>query len=148
MKTQLILAKLLIVTAVLLFASPPNWSQSITVKVPYITEHGELLIKATINGKDGYLVLDTGAVASAVDLQVYGSGKLQKGHAVLVNGTHVKIGIGTVDLKIANLDMPDVIVVVAQKITSDADGLLGEDVLSRFKRVTVDYTNKTVEFEI
>jgi len=116
-----------------------------------------VIASVTIQGHGPYaLAVDTGASVSIVDravaiqagLKTVGSPEPVAGVGGSQNATPVEVdqwSVGQIRLPpmrqpspIATLDLPE-----AQK-TNGIVGLLGSDVLSRFGRITVDYSNSTL----
>ncbi|HEX6122982.1 MAG TPA: retropepsin-like aspartic protease [Ktedonobacterales bacterium] len=127
-----------------------------TVKVKILKgQGGATLIQApvTIDNKGPYnFILDTGASISVVDtaladklaLPVVGEGQPVSG----VGGKETAIPIKVTTWKLGGLKLPSATITKGNLPESEhgqgLQGLLGSDILSRFGKITIDYTGSSI----
>ncbi|HEU5441197.1 MAG TPA: retropepsin-like aspartic protease, partial [Ktedonobacterales bacterium] len=127
-----------------------------TVKVKILKgQGGATLIQApvTIDNKGPYnFILDTGASISVVDteladmlaLPVVGAGQPVSG----VGGKETAIPIKVTTWKLGDLKLPSATITKGNLPESEhgqgLQGLLGSDILSRFGRITIDYSGSSI----
>ena len=120
--------------------------------IRFSTANSLMLVNATINGKQGAFIFDTGAISSLISFELAGikanaptmkQGKPSREYAgeaseVFVNIEfanqiieHLKVFAGNVDG-------------LTQRLGVKCDGLIGQDVLRRFQRVSFDYQAQTL----
>lgn len=111
-----------------------------------------LLVQATVNGKSVILLFDTGADMTTVGPKIVkGCRVVGEGRQFSSTGSNDIINVVT-DITIGTDTLHNAMVMVTTTALSDAlhthvDGLLGENVLSRYKRVIIDYDAKTIRLE-
>ena len=114
-----------------------------------------MLVTATINGKQGTFILDTGAISSLISLELSGlkanspamkqgapsDGYVGEAYEVFVNIEfghqnieHLKVFTGNVDG-------------LSKRLGLKCDGLIGQDVLIRFRRISFDYQAQTITLQ-
>lgn len=145
-------------TIMLLVGAASTWGAPHTNTIPFTETAGDdniphILIQATINGKPVQLIFDTGADMTAA------SSKVLKGCRVIGRARQIgAAGEDTVtdfstDVVIGTDTLHDVLVetinpdALSQGMHSHVDGLLGETVISQYKRVTIDFEAKTITLE-
>jgi hypothetical protein len=115
--------------------------------------HRAILISAEINGKPVTLILDTGATQTILDAQLLGltnldlkmsrfsdSGPGLRGEAVWATA-RVKLGERTWhDQRIVAMNLKD----LTPRYGRPVHGILGQDILSQFDRVTIDFRARTL----
>lgn len=124
-------------------------------RIPFTVAKGEinvplLLVQVTINGKPAVLIFDSGAMALGL------TPELVKGVRPLGKVNHSGVGGGTisevvaVDLQLGTETFRHVIAetndlkAVNSNLGTHVDGFLGEEILSQYKRVSIDYENKII----
>jgi hypothetical protein len=125
------------------------------VTVPFTTADGNvgvplLLVQATINGKQATLILDSGAQHLVITPELANGlrplGKVEHGGI----GGKTKSSVVAVQIRLGGVTFPyclaetDDLRAVNSSLGVKIDGLIGESVLSRFKTITIDYTNHMV----
>lgn len=116
----------------LLLAVTAHAQERKTYTAPFRTVKGMILLDATINGKPSVLVLDTGTRFTCTTQAV----KHERASIGVAGLTFEKQPVLTV-----NLDS------LSKWAGTRIDGLLGQDVLREFARVTIDYKAGLVELE-
>ncbi len=143
----------------LLVGAASTWGAPHTNTIPFTEASGccglpILLVHATVNGKPATLVFDTGAQGTNV------SPGIAKGARVVARdvGNAGAISVTTspvvsVDIVVGTDDFPRTLAFVnstnqlSDGLGARIDGLLGEDVISQYKRVTIDFEAKTITLE-
>lgn len=113
-----------------------------------------IFIHAIVNGKHAVLLVDTGASNTWLDADVAGVHRVTLARSrfrqdVGFDVTGVKrqatVDIGTVRaserFRVADLDA------LSSRYGRPVDGVLGQDLLGRFARVTIDYRTRTIVME-
>jgi len=126
--------------------------------VAFTRTGSSIVVDVTVSGKTRHFLLDTGAGLSVlsldtagwspVDLKKVGSNR----SAVGLDGATHSMGSTT-----ATLELGQTMIVTAAAVADlnplskvlniKLDGILGQDVLSQFSRVTIDYKNKQLILE-
>ncbi len=118
--------------------------------------YSAILVSAEINGKPVTLILDTGATQTILDAQLLGltnldlkmsrfsgSGPGLRGEAVWATA-RVKLGARVWhDQRIVAMNLKE----LTPRYGRPIHGILGQDILSQFDRVTINYRNKTIRLE-
>ena len=151
---------LLAVLALLLFpgvASLAKAQEHKVYRVPFHSVDSMILLNATVNDKPAVLLLDTGAVSTVIDVSCLDSSQqFDLKHAEIRGeraGTHGEAQAATVSLALAGKEWKERRVAamnlsdVGKHFGTRIDGLLGQDVLSQFSSVRIDYKNHVVELE-
>jgi len=142
-------------TAKLLQCQEPPVEQQ--VSIPFTTAYGNvdvalLLVQASINGKPATLIFDTGAQFLTI------TPELAEGLQPIGTAEHIGLGVKTISsrvivpVKLGGVTLPHCAAEtqdlsgLSDGLGVKIDGLIGESVLSRFKAVTIDYTNHMVDF--
>lgn len=105
-----------------------------------------ILLDAKVNGKAAVLALDTGINRTLMSLEITGADKHDVSmaqHRGLYFSRKVYLIIG--DSRWVNF--PVLIVDMKQRSTMDIDGLLGEDVLSKFSSVRINFKDHVIDLE-
>lgn len=124
-----------------------------TLTVPVKIERGQILVTVRVNEKEARLLLDTGAGVTLVGpkfargtVEVERLDIEQQAGMSQASIRRVTITLGQITIKdhaVGVLDMTDV-----NRRTGDRiDGLLGQDVLRRFRSVRINFEEKTLELE-
>jgi hypothetical protein len=134
---------MLCATAVLLAA--------ISLPIEMHPEFGAILVTVKVNGKDATLLVDTGAASTFVSAKLAGvEHELQRSRfradaGMDVSGvwTRARLSLAgwqtTIDVKAIDCAP------ISQRFKRRIDGILGQDVLRSFGRVTIDFKAKTLE---
>jgi predicted aspartyl protease len=138
------------VSAVVLLASLAGAE---TLTVPLNIEGARIFVTVRVNDKTARLLLDTGAGMTFVGPKfATGTIELQRlniEHLTGISQTSIRllsITLGEVTFKdnvVGVFDMSD----VNSRIGASMDGLLGEDILCRFRSVRINFKGKTLELE-
>lgn len=115
--------------------------------VPFRMHRGILCIPCSTNRGNYDCVLDTGAAATVIDERnVAGMAWLGMDQAGGIDGPH-KMRLLETSITVDGVVLKLVAHVTDLKSTIGADVIIGENALSQFRSVTVDYQNKTVLFD-
>ena len=144
-------AILTMVVLVAILLTSPAGAQ--TISVPMDIDGVRIFVVVLVNDKRARLLLDTGAGITLVEPQfAKGTRELQSVFTQQLAGfsqasiRRVSLTLGELTLKdvlVGVLDMTD----VKKRAGMDMNGLLGEDVLCRFRSVRINFKNKTLELE-
>ncbi len=134
----------------LLFAAP--------LELPFELDsrHGAILLQAHVNGKPVTLILDTGASQTILDASVLGltnldlkmsrfsdSGPGLRGEAMWASA-RLKLGARTWDdHRVVAMNLAP----LASRYGRPIHGILGQDLLRQFARVTINFRSKTLLLE-
>lgn len=120
-------------------------------------KHKAILVEVQVNGKDRIFVFDTGAARTVVSPRVLGGlaefelkmSRFRsrepglKGEAMWEQVRSFRLGRQVwYDLRVVVMNLEEVSRIYGRPI----DGLLGQDLLSEFESVTIDFRNKKVIF--
>jgi predicted aspartyl protease len=122
-------------------------------RVPFQLRDGLIYIQGQVNGKRATLLVDTGAALTTFTLRVVPTlntdatitMNLAKG-SVLASRLPVGFVLGDSNLREQHCSFHQNAVVGNFKFL-DADGLIGQDVLSHFRSITLDFKNSTLILE-
>jgi predicted aspartyl protease len=124
-----------------------------TLAVPLDIDGPRIFIRVHINDKRARLLLDTGAEITLVKPHfAKGTTELKRVNILQQSGMSqasirlLSVTLGEVTLKnlvVGVLDMTD----VTSRTGISMDGLLGEDILRRFRSVRINFKDKTLELE-
>jgi hypothetical protein len=140
----------------LLLAPMPNRAKPGAVRVPFRTVHSMILIEGKIDEKSITFLLDTGSNHTIVDVRSYGDVQLvlppaqRNRSATFITGKSVRL---PVNLNLADHIWAGQCVTIMnlgelqQVLGVSFDGLLGQDVLSEFRSVRIDYNGRVIELE-
>lgn len=138
-----------------LLCSHAGWAE--TRKLKFHNAHSMILVDLAVNGKPVTMMLDTGAISSliAVRLTDFDSHQLAPmrqgrtdqgfvGQAYEVKARFDFAGLGVPDLTVfaGNVDE------LSRRAGTRCDGILGLDVLRKFKSLKIDYTAQEIELEL
>lgn len=142
--------------ALFLLTPLPNRARPNVLRLPFRSVHSMILVEARVNGSQVALLLDTGATRTIVSARVYGSVPFRlrtierTSHSAGIVGDSV---ILPVNLELANHMWAGQHVAImnldglSQVLGAQFDGLLGQDVLSEFHSVHIDYHAHIIELE-
>src|SRR5262249_3206960 len=127
--------------------------------VPFTRTGAHIVIHVIVGGQTRHFLVDTGAgmTVLSVDAAGWSLADLRKGalqrSAVGIDGSSHPMGKSTATLEIARKLIVTPVGVTDLRSLSKAlnvklDGILGQDVLSQFGSVTVDYKNRQLIFEM
>lgn len=117
--------------------------------------YGSIFVAVTVNGRPATLLVDTGAASTIVRPELAGVDRLaldrsrfrgDVGFEARGVWQTVRLGLGTswsTPLEVGAVDLSEAM----QRYGRRVDGLLGQDVLRRFRRVTFDYATKKLLLE-
>jgi len=144
-------AILAMVVLVAILLTSPAGAQ--TISVPMDIDGVRIFVVVLVNDKRARLLLDTGAGITLVEPQfAEGTRELQSVFTQQLAGFS-QASIRRVSLTLGELKLKDVLVGVSdmtdvkKRAGMDMNGLLGEDVLCRFRSVRINFKNKTLELE-
>lgn len=137
-------------------AQAPSAAPPLTVTtVKFTPAKALMLVNATVNGKQGTFIFDTGAISSLVSLNMAGlkagtpamkQGKPSDGYTgeayevvVAIDFAHqhidrLKVFAGNVDG-------------LTERLERQCDGIIGQDILKGFHRISIDYRTRTITLE-
>jgi hypothetical protein len=114
---------------------------------------GTILVGAQINGQAAVLILDTGSNVTIVSPEISGlrvPDLKRVGTPIKGSGFVGNARWGSVNLSIATKQwtkrrvLVEDVQTISQAYKQRVDGILGEDVLSEFEYVTIDFRSKTL----
>jgi Aspartyl protease len=142
--------------ALFLLTPLPNRARPTVLRLPFRTAHSMIVVQARVNGSQVALLLDTGATRTVVSARVYGNVPFRLRAIERTSKSAGIVGdsvILPVNLELANHTWAGQGVAVmnldglSQVFGIQFDGLLGQDVLSEFHSVRIDYHAHIIEFE-
>ena len=124
-----------------------------TLTVPLKIEGPRIFVTVRVNDKIARLLVDTGSEITLVEPQ-FAKGAIELKRANIQQQTGImqasirelSVTLGELTLKdlvVGVLDMTD----VKRRTGTSMDGLLGEDILRRFRSVRINFKDKTLELE-
>jgi predicted aspartyl protease len=138
---------------IVLFLLLASTAASIAQDLPYKEVRRAMLVEAEVNGRRAKLIVDTGADHTVLSSEMVGmndadlaAGRFAAGgpgfHGdAVVREAEVKLSSRRFIIRASVMKLETVSRVYGVKI----DGLLGQDILSRCGRVSIDYRNKMIE---
>jgi predicted aspartyl protease len=118
-------------------------------RIAFHARNGLIYVPARVNGNRATLLLDTGAVLTTFNLRLVP--KTDSGSRISINtanGTttayQVPVGFHLGEADVKDMRSFRQTVVVGDFRFGDADGVIGLDVLSSFKVITVDFQNSVL----
>ena len=117
--------------AVLLAGVMPAQEQSHVYRIPFHETQGRIVLDAAVDGSPAPLLFDTGAAMSF--------SLVRRGHPLILVVRHDEPRFETAgpDERCPFLSVPEIRV----------DGLVGTDVLKRFRAVRINFTDHVIELE-
>jgi hypothetical protein len=140
--------------ALVLLCSHPG--QAETRKLKFRNAQSMIMVDLVVNGKPVTMMLDTGAISSLIavrltDLDPHKIAAMRQGRtdqgfigqAYEVKARFDFAGVGVPELTVfaGNVDE------LSRRAGTRCDGILGLDVLRKFKSVKIDYTTQEIELE-
>ena len=129
---------------------PPPTAQTGEHRILFQERNGLIYIQARVNGNKTTLLLDTGAVLTTFSLKIAPTVASESRITInmakgSISAFRVTIGftLGDSDLKEQRCSFRQTVVVGDFKF-GDADGVIGLDVLSSFKSVTLDFKSSVL----
>jgi len=119
--------------------------------LPFHTDRSFIMVSARINGQEGTFLLDTGAQRTIITPQLSGLSP-----AELATSPEIKIesptlaGSSTVPVVSVRFAIGNTMLttrVIVTSIRKKYDGIIGNDVLSQFKKITIDQKPHTLTLE-
>jgi len=140
----------------LLLIPMTNPAHSGTVRIPFRTVQSLIVVEGKVNGNAATFLLDTGANRTIVSAKIYGSGRfnLQRmprryGGAGFAGyslrrpaNLELAANIWTAQ-EVSVMDLDE----LKQMLHMEFDGLLGQDFLSQFRSVRIDYRAHVIELQ-
>jgi hypothetical protein len=129
-------------------------AQDKTYTVPFHSFNGVILLDGQVNRKPPVLLLDTGANNSLVDYQAAGFGALKlealrstgsagAEGACAVREVKCRLNIAPGSRRVCVMDLSD----ASRRMGTRIDGFVGQDVLSEFASLRIDYKASTITLE-
>ena len=125
-------------------------AQTQTVEIPFSVSSGLIVIQANVNGKSVSLLFDSGAMRTFVKPSVVHGLKTTSGYAISVTDgntrevrvvkTVVSLGDVSVPVLVSCYDMTPFIASMGLRI----DGVIGQDVIGKFSRISIDYVGRKI----
>jgi predicted aspartyl protease len=121
------------------------------VAIPFTNVDGLVLVAANVNGKSMTFIFDTGAETSLITPKALGMTAIQKYKAAKMQlagagGSGDQVPQANVDITFGGSRMNSIVAVAfLPKSLPPCDGLLGQDVLRQFHKITIDYKSHTLE---
>lgn len=124
-----------------------------TVTLPFRSEESLLIVRVFVNGRSANLILDTGAESTFLSPEAAGISNTAGVSRLRSNAQIAKSRSRNAAISLTEnggiLSQPVIVVDLNdlnKNVGSKCDGILGQDVLRRFRAITIDYKNKTIEF--
>ena len=127
-----------------------------TIAMRRAPKTGTPLIEVQVNGRRGTFILDTGAQHCIIDLRSLGLALSDLNSALVKDGVSgrttratfilVSVRIGTKEFREWEAIATD-LRNMEKDLGTHIDGILGADLLAKFKHVGVDFEHMTLEFE-
>ena len=145
-----------IVLLLFLLTPLPNRARSNILRIPFRTVHSMIVVQAMVNGSQVALLLDTGATRTIVSARVYGNVPFRLRTIERTSRSAGIVGdsvIVPVNLELSNHTWAGQRVAImnldglSQVLGIQFDGLLGQDVLSEFHSVRINYHDHIIELE-
>lgn len=138
--------KAVLVTGLLVFASAvPALPQDKPVSVPFKIEQNEIVLPVSVDGKETRLILDTGAVDTALNIgTAKTTGEQKSGRTA--DGKKISVEIGQAIIEIGGQKFSSQVLMMP-KLLDGIGGVVGQNILSHFSKITVDYKQHVVIFE-
>jgi predicted aspartyl protease len=129
-----------------------------TTSVPFNRTGSNIVADVAVGGKTRHFLLDTGAGLTVLSPDTAGWSPVEvkmvrsKRLAVGIDGSTHSMGSTTAELELGQTMIVTPVAVadlspLSKALNMKLDGILGQDVLSQFSRVTIDYKNKHLIFE-
>ena len=139
-------------------ASTPSSAPAQTTYVSLTRTGSSIVVDVTVSGKTRHFLLDTGAGLSVLSLDTAGWSPVDlmkavsSRSAVGLEGTIHSMGSATVTLELGRTIIVAPVAVadlnpLSKALNIELDGILGQDILSQFSRVNIDYKNKQLILE-
>ncbi|HKV93790.1 MAG TPA: hypothetical protein VJW20_14685 [Candidatus Angelobacter sp.] len=131
----------LLLSAVTVFASSPDERPANVLH--YRTKNSMMLVSVAIDGRNRTLVFDTGAEQTMINFpQVSREQKMalwQRSYVYSKERTRLKLANTTFSIDVIKADL------TGASLLKVADGVLGQDVLSNFASIRINYRQQTIE---
>lgn len=150
-------SKVWIAAAIALLSLVPSAAQDTnTIPLRRAPKTGTPLIEVQVNGRRGTFILDTGAQHCIIDLRSLGLALSDLNSALVKDGVSgrttratfilVSVRIGTKEFREWEAIATD-LRNMEKDLGTHIDGILGADLLAKFKHVGVDFEHMTLELE-
>jgi hypothetical protein len=127
--------KLVTLLLTALLAIPTHGQDAKTIHLPFKTVRSLMLVSVTIEGQEKTLIFDTGAERTLVNSL---GGDREHTTSVAIAGTTL------INFPIILSDLNDLQI----RKLGKCDGVLGQDVLRRFKSFNIDFASSTIDLEL
>ena len=143
----------------LLVGAASTWGAPHTNTIPFTEASGccglpILLVHAAVDGKPATLIFDTGAQGTNVSPGIAKGARVVARHIGNAGATGATTSpVVSVDIVVGTDDFPRTLALVnntnqlSAGLGAHVDGLLGESIISQYKRVTIDFEAKTITLE-
>ena len=149
--------RVLIFVLFLMPISVPSISAQ-TTSVALNRTGSSIIVDVTIGGKTRHFLLDTGAGLTVLSSNIPGwspvdvTKAVSRRSAVGLDGSAHSMGSTTTTLELGKILIVTPVAVddlnpLSKALNTELDGILGQDVLSQFSRVTIDYKKKQLILE-
>jgi len=143
---------LLSILILLLLAVIVSAARAEILSIPVEVRDGAVFVSVRINANNVTLLLDTGASNTIVDPKAVGVAEAGLVHSAFLAEGHTNVSVAVIKLDLQIGKAKFIVPVVMDKLTvlqtrfgNKVQGLLGNDVLTQFKSVTISYQTKTLE---
>ncbi len=147
------------------FLSVPSMAQRESVTFPIHSIHPKPIVKATLNGKTAYFLLDTGSdinIVNSLEVEKYGFAVHKVNYSnresiATVNGIerdfshayniHLIIGGRHISCGFVSMDISSVLKSVRKKTGISIAGIIGSDTMKSYHFV-IDYENEVIAMKL
>jgi hypothetical protein len=140
-----IIVVLLLITATAMFA------KTSTYDLTFVKNNGLYTITVKINGTNRVFLVDTGATRTVFFTQVLEGAMIRRDTPIYGTGGNVAAGFVAVNFEVGSKSFNSKVIVLedtlSAKFGTHIDGIIGQDVLSSFRMISIDYKNKKLILE-
>lgn len=140
-----------LIALVLLMASTISFAKTSTYDLTTIKFNDLYTIEVKINGYKRILLVDTGASRTVFFPQVTDGAMIRHDVPIAGIGSNIAGALFKFKFEVGSKSFEDNIIVLndtlSERFKTHIDGILGQDVLSSFSRITIDYKNKKLILE-
>jgi len=132
---------LVLISAATALASSPDEQPANVLQ--YHVRNSMMLVTVAIDGRNRTLIFDTGAEQTMINFpQVSREQKMalwQRSYAYIKERSRLKVGNTALSIDVIEADL------TGASLLKVADGVLGQDVLSNFRSIHINYRQQTIE---